>query len=350
MTPERSWRRSTRQWPSFVDRDEAIAAYEPAAREALGSFPIEPAGLEFVNVSENVTFKVADARDGAPYVLRLHRPGYHDDEALRSEPLWTSALARAGVAVPQPVAARSGGHYVRVEVTATGERRNAGLARWIDGELLADVVAREPDPAINAGHFERLGAIMADLHDQASGWTPPAAFKRHSLDADGLMGPAPFWGPFWDHPAFSAGERTLLLTTRDAIHAALLRHGRDGATYSLIHADLHPGNVLIDGERLAVIDFDDTGFGWHAYDMAVALVFHQEGGRYERFRDALLAGYRRRRPFAESLVQRLPMFMLVRRLVQIGWLLHRPELGQPPDLRARMDAILEAAARFEPPC
>ena len=204
-------------------------------------------------------------RDGSPLVLRLHRPWYHDIAALRSEHLWTRALVQAGIAAPEPLLTPAGESFAQVEVAATGERRWAGLARWVEGELLGDVVARETDSAANARHFARIGAIMAAMHDQATGWTPPAGFQRHAVDADGLMGPEPFWGPFWDHPIFSRAERDMLLGARDRLHAALTRYGRPARTFSLIHADLHPRNVLIDGARAAVIDFDDSGFGWHQY-------------------------------------------------------------------------------------
>ena len=46
----------------------------PAARQALAAFGVEPAELRFVNLSENVTFRAIDGRDGSPLVLRLHRP------------------------------------------------------------------------------------------------------------------------------------------------------------------------------------------------------------------------------------------------------------------------------------
>ncbi len=333
-----------------MDKAAAFEIYGPAAREVLAAFPIEPADLVFVNLSENLTFRVSDARDGAPYVLRLHRPGYHEDAALHSEPVWTAALAAAGIFVPQPVAARGGGYHVPVTVAQAGERRWAGLARWIEGEVLADLVDRETDPAVIAGHFERLGALMAALHNQAAAWTPPAGFHRHSLDAEGLMGEAPFWGPFWDHPVFDAEERALMLQTRDAIRAALIRLGRDPSTFSVIHADLHPGNVLVGEGDVAVIDFDDTAFGWHAYDLAVALVFYQDHAHYADFRDALVRGYRTVRPLDDAVVGLLPMFLLIRRMVQIGWLHQRPELGTPADLPARKDIILALARAFQAPC
>ena len=57
---------------------EAEQAFAPAARQALAVFGVEPAGLRFVHLSENVSFRVTDARDGSLLVLRLHRPWYHD--------------------------------------------------------------------------------------------------------------------------------------------------------------------------------------------------------------------------------------------------------------------------------
>jgi Ser/Thr protein kinase RdoA (MazF antagonist) len=336
-----------------MDDREAEEGFLPAALTALASFAIAPAKIAFVNVSENVTFRVTD-EDGQDFVLRLHRPWYHTIERLKGERAWTRALAVAGVAAPQGVRTRTGEDYVSVAVEFLGERRWAGLAHWIDGEVLFDIVDAEPDPVANELHFERLGAIMAALHNQASGWTPPPLFERHSLNADGLMGgpegEAPFWGPFWEHPMFSPAERVLILETRDRLHAALVRYGRNSATFSLIHADLHPGNVLIDGQRLAVIDFDDAAFGWHLYDLAVALLFYQDHAHGPRFVDACLRGYARVRTLPDDVVRLLPMFFLIRRLVQIGWLNARPELPDRTDLAQRRDEIITRVRAFEPPC
>lgn len=317
----------------------AEQAYAPAALQALAAFGIEPVNVQFVHLGENITFRASDKRDGSQLVLRLHRPWYHDITALRSEHLWTRALVQAGIAAPEPLLTPAGEDFAQVEIAATGERRWAGLARWVEGELLADVVARETDSAANARHFSHLGAIMAAMHNQATSWTPPAGFKRHSLDADGLMGPEPFWGPFWDHSVFSAAERDVLLGERDRLHAVLTRYGKPDRTFSLIHADMHPHNVVIDGERAAVIDFDDAGFGWHQYDLAVALVAYQDHPDFSMFRDACIAGYRSVRPIPDADLALLPMFLLIRDMAQIGWFHQRPELP-------RTDALAQFKARI----
>ncbi len=327
---------------------EPAQIYAPAALQALAAFGVGPADLQFVNLSENVTFRATDLRDGSQFVLRLHRPWYHDIAELRSEHVWTHALVQAGIAAPEPLLTLAGDDFAQIEIAATGERRWAGLAHWVDGELLADVVARETDSAANARHFARLGAIMAAMHDQATGWTPPPGFQRHSLDAEGLMGAEPFWGPFWDHDIFSPAERAILLGTRDRLHAALTRYGKTERTFSLIHADLHPRNVLIDGAHAVVIDFDDSGFGWHQYDLAVALIAYQDHPDFPLYRDACLAGYRSVRSISDADLALLPMFLLIRDLAQMGWFHQRPELSRPAALPRIKERICTKAADFEP--
>jgi len=164
------------------------------------------------------------------------------------------------------------------------------------------------------------------------------------------MGPEPFWGPFWGHDMLSTTERILLLDTRDTLHGTLVRYGRLARTFSLIHADLHPRNVVINGTHAAVIDFDDTGFGWHEYDLAVALVPHPEHPEFPAFRDACIAGYRSVRALAEQDFALLPMFLLIRDMAQSGWFHQRPELPHSPNLHRLKDRACSAAARFVPVC
>ncbi len=46
---------------------------------------------------------------------------------------------------------------------------------------------------------------------------------------------------------------------------------KDKDSYGLIHNDLHPGNFLIDGERIHLIDFDGCMYSWYAFDIGNAL-------------------------------------------------------------------------------
>jgi Ser/Thr protein kinase RdoA (MazF antagonist) len=205
------------------------------------------------------------------------------------------------------------------------------------------------DAGVLAGYFQQLGGVLAALHNQACAWRPPATFTRHVLDADGLMGEAPFWGPFWDHPAFSPAEQGLLRTTRDAVHAMLERYGKDPSRFSLIHADLHPGNILVGRGRLSVIDFDDAAFGWHVYDIAVALKNFQSEQGFEALQAALLQGYRALRPLSDLDEAMIPTFIMIRRLAQVGWLHQRSEIDAAEFLETAKPEVCRQCADFRPP-
>lgn len=330
-----------------MDKAAIDRTFTPAARAALDSFPVDVGDLTPVSMTENVTFKVTDRRDGSAYVLRLHRPGYHTLDELESERAWIRALADAGIDVPRTVAARDGRDYVPVTIPATGEQRFAGMTRWTDGRLLSEVLAETSDHRVVENYFAQLGAITASMHNQASTWQPPPAFQRHALDGDGLMGDAPHWGPFWEYRSLSAAERGLLLDTRGRMHERLTRLSRDPSVYSLIHADMHPGNILVEGDRLTVIDFDDAGFGWHPYDIAVVLTYWQSKPNAAEIERAFLGGYRAARRVSDEMLASIPMFRLIRGMATIGWFHQRPELKPPAVFEERKAWVLERCAALQ---
>ena len=174
-----------------------------AAREALNHFPIEPVDVSLATRSENITFKVADNR-GDLYALRLHRPGYHTLEELQSERLWTRALLQAGIHVPQPINTRDGREYAGVHVPLLGQHRHASLSRWVPGELLIQLIRDDTPRERLQAHFQTLGALIATMNNRAADWHPPPEFRRHALDADGLMGTQPFWGRSWERSTTGA--------------------------------------------------------------------------------------------------------------------------------------------------
>lgn len=312
-----------------MDNETVDRTFTPAARAALAAFPIDAEDLTLVSLSENVTFKVTDRRDGRAYVLRLHRPGYHTLEELVSERAWIRSLSEAGIDVPAAVMTRDGQDYVPVTIPATGERRFAGMASWTEGRLLSEVLAATTDQTLVEASFKQLGAITAAMHNQASAWKPPPGFKRHALDSDGLMGMAPHWGEFWEHRALTSGERSLLLDVRQRMHDMLSRLSRDPSAYSVIHADMHPGNVVVDGDRLTVIDFDDAGYGWHQYDIATALTHWQTKPNAAEIEHAFLAGYLANRPVPDEALSLIAEFRLIRWMATIGWFHQRPEVNRP---------------------
>lgn len=325
--------------------DPATDPVMELARQALQQYPIKAADISLLARAENISFKVAD-ESGELYTLRLHRPAYHTLEELKSERMWTKALLQAGIHVPEPISTRDGRDHVDVDIPQLGEHRYASLSRWAPGEPLMRLIREGHSQAQLEMYFRKLGGLIATMNNQATQWHPPAEFKRHALDADGLMGTQPFWGKFWERSDLSRDEQALLLDTRVQLHGLFTRYGMDKSRYSVIHSDLHPGNALVDGDTLTAIDFDDVAWGWHMYDLAAALNQCQELAEFGAFQAACLGGYCHVRPVSDEDVAMLPMFLLARDLAEIGWFAARPENATPAQMAAMKNFVVARCRDF----
>jgi Ser/Thr protein kinase RdoA (MazF antagonist) len=153
----------------------------------------------------------------------------------------------------------------------------------------------------------------------------PEGFTRHAWDDAGLVGEQPFWGRFWELAALSEAERELLLRVRDRLRRELAALPKSRAIYGLIHADFAPENLLVDGDRVRLLDFDDAGFGWHLFEIATSLYFHIGQPYYEAIRTATIAGYRSERALPDEELALLPMFLAARGCTYLGWVHTRQE-------------------------
>jgi len=309
--------------------DEGPEALLALARRGLGHWDFDDAQLALHSQSENTVFRVESA-EGEVYALRVHRDGYHDLAELEAEHVWTEAMAATGLSVPEAVLTRKGEAYATVAFPGSDTTRHVGLVRWLAGVPLSRTIRETREPAALTRCFEQLGEVVARFHEASAKWTPPPGFRRHTRDADGLAGEQPFWGRWWEIASASDSERARLRSLREALRERLDDVDRGPNVYGMIHADLHANNVLVDGGRLAVIDFDDAGFGWYAYDLAVALyseqdVFHPKSPHFELAHAALLRGYRRQRPLSAEQQDLVSWLLLARSLELLRWAEDRPE-------------------------
>lgn len=315
------------------------------AERALSEWLLEGARLEPISIWENVVFRVN--KDGQTYVLRIHRSWYHTLEELNSELVWTAALREYGLNVPEPLLTKDGQGYITKCLPGSDETRNIGVLKWVEGNILGDVI--KPDSKdLNkvCDYFEQLGSIAAVIHNQSAVWNVPAGFTRHAFDVEGLVGDTPFWGPFWALPQLLPQQRDLLEKARKIIGETLAAYGKSPDTYSMIHADLHMGNLVVGRKGIHVIDFDDAGFGWHQYELAVALHSYRDHPKFEMIVKAFFNGYRKDRALDAESIALLPLFLLVRTLVNLSWIQQRPELGQEREIPAMIEEACKEVDRF----
>ncbi len=280
------------------------------ARAALPAYGLGGADLELISVSENSTFRVGHP-DHPSSVLRVHRPGYHSERAIRSELAWIAALRDARVVqTPAWIPALDGSALVRVE-GPDGPRHVVRFA-WVDGV--------EPAGERLVGDFARLGAIAARLHAHVRTWLPPTDFTRFVWDAGAILGEGCRWGRWRDGLGVGAQELSILTRAAERLRHHLAAYGTSPDRFSLVHADMRQANLLVDDDRVSLIDFDDCGFSWLMYDFAAAVSFIEDDPRLPELADAWLTGYRGVGALSADDVGVLPTLVMARRLLLLAWI------------------------------
>lgn len=292
--------------------------------------------LRLIRDRENAVFEASLPAGRA--ALRLHRVGYQSESAIRSELWWCAALADAGVPVPRPLPAQDGALLHRL---STG--RLASVIDWIDGPPLGEAgVPLAGDRETLVARFHAVGDLVARFHDATDTLTLPGWFTRPRWDVAGLTGDAPFWGRFWEHPALTPGERETLLAARAHVAETLTAKGGD---LGLIHADVLRENVLFALNGPHLIDFDDAGFGFRAFDLGTVLSQTLTEPHLPDLARALVRGYAARRVLDPSLI---PTVTLARCCASVGWTMPRLAPGDPIHRRHITRAVRLAQAVLGP--
>jgi Ser/Thr protein kinase RdoA (MazF antagonist) len=310
---------------SLSDAQALDFAAQAAAQWEAGTAP------RLIKNRENAVFEITLPQGRA--ALRLHRRGYQTAAAIRSELWWCEALAKAGLPVPTAIRTRNGDLLVDL-----GAGQLASAIDWVEGTILGQAdIPLAGTTEQQCARYAALGALIARIHTATDALDLPQDFDRPRWDIDGLVGPNPLWGRFWEHPVLSEAEAaTLRLVAKDC-HAMLTDYAAGSGDTGLIHADLLRENVILhpDSNTMTLIDFDDSGFGFRLFDLGTAL----SQNLYEPSRDALAAamvqGYGAHRQLSERDIAMVPIFTLLRCLASLGWTMGRLPADHP---RARQYA------------
>jgi Ser/Thr protein kinase RdoA (MazF antagonist) len=299
-------------------QDAFLQRLENGLRAALPSWNLPPdAPVSLLTISENATYLAEDAARGRRIILRVHRPDYHTEAEILSELAWIGAMREAGVVeTPRPIPARDG----------------TLLCSFADGDTRRHIVAfehmsgKEPDAEDDlVKWYGRLGGINARLHEHSRTWKKPEGFARKIWNFDTVLGPNAHWGDWRDGLGLREDGRAILERTAGLLEKQTHVFGSGPDRFGLIHCDMRPANLLVDGERLGVIDFDDCGMSWFAYDFAAAVSFQESETYLPEVMAAWIGGYRKIAPLSAEDEAALPMFLMLRRMQLTAWIASHSE-------------------------
>ncbi|MBC8130062.1 MAG: phosphotransferase [Rhizobiaceae bacterium] len=295
-----------------------LAGIESGLRGELRHWGLpEATRLRLLTISENATFTAENPEDGSVIVLRVQRPGYHTSAEILAELAWVEALrADSIVETPRLIPRRDG--------TLLGAFHADGQTRHV--VAFAFMPGREPDPTGDlTPWFQRLGAVNARLHAHSRSWARPEGFTRKTWDFETTVGDRPHWGAWRDGLGLTNEGRGLLARTVEVLARHLAAYGKGPERFGLVHADLRLANLLVEGESLGVIDFDDCGLSWFMYDFAAAVSFMEAVPDLPRWQDAWVEGYRTVAAIAPEDEAMLPVFVMLRRILLTAWIASHSE-------------------------
>lgn len=293
-----------------------------AARAAAclaAGWGLVPQSLRCVARTDCEVWRFVPQGDTRELSLRIYAEQRQDAEPIDAEMHWLQALALQGLHVPAPLA-RPGGGWRAVCAPAAGRpARHAVLLHWLGGRQLF--------AGLRPLHLRRVGLLTAHLHASAARLQRSGQLQCERdagcPDLDGWAEgrrPCPAWA--------SPGLRTWV--PRIARHfLERQRHWpRDEAHRGWIHGDLHPWNLLFQGNQAGAIDFSDGGRGWLAQDLAATLQFlrhplpgfHDHRPQYPALRDALFEGYASVRALPTTLCAQAEEMLLLRQLHTLQWI------------------------------
>ena len=299
------------------------ASYATASAQAVAVLVRERYGMPgpmrcaLLNRGFNDIYRVESG--GARWVLRISGWRERGLADVAGETAFLAHLDAAGVPVAAAVPAMDGALFTSIALP--DGVRPVVLFRFAEGRL----------PGLDdAGDAGLQGMTLARLHDAADGFAGREA-GRYRLDLDHLL-----------HRQVAA-VLALGLDAPEAVRAlpALAERlgavvaGMAGLSQTRCHGDCHGMNARIAtagphaGEAV-FFDFDDGGFGYLAYDLAVHLWAQISFGRRRHaVWHAFDAGYRTVRPMLPADERAIPVFVAIRHIWLMGeWASHTALWGR----------------------
>ena len=276
-------------------------------RDHLACWDIpDSARIDLLTISENATFRVTFGNETR--IIRVYRPSYHQNDEILSELLWLQAIEQSGiVTVPHLFVSRSGQLFVE-----------AGIFRLACFSFISGHEPQADDKLVR--RFFELGKISAKLHRQSINWVRPESFNRKHWTYETMIGPNAIWGDWRKAENLQPADREILENCDKTLEYFSSTFPKDKAHYGLIHGDLRLANLLIDGENLAAIDFDDCGFSWFGLDLANSLSFIEDNPFVPSYINAWLEGYGEVMPVKREMADMIVHLIMMRRLQLTAWL------------------------------
>lgn len=325
----------------------------------------EKTNMKLLNFTENATFCI-EAKEKPKIIMRVHRLDYVQEETILTELQWIMDLKKeTDINLAEPIPSENGKYVEEIETSEMGEKRYVVCFSFLQGvapvdssdsnEGVGDLIRKIdkiPDKItiplfkkaavlyVKIGKFNKkspmndsdrklyreVGLIAGKLHSQSKRWNPPSFYKRMEWDFDGTFGTEwnNFYGESYRSKEWLSNSEIAALDRCVALMKKRLEsYGKSPERYGMIHSDLRTANLLKDGDRIGVLDFDDCGKGWYMYEIAGAVALIEHRADLEEIIAEILKGYESILPVSKEEKEEIWTFIMMRRIGMLQSLISR---------------------------
>ena len=274
--------------------EEQKAWWLEQAKEALASFEMKDALIEWLAYTHNAVFQVE--HNSKNLILRLSLP--ENSSQIHAEGHLLETLSRAGLAVSQVIDIINQADF--------------------SGMLLSYLNGQSPEPTmVRVEEMFSVGQFLARFH----GVEIDDAIQRKSLDWDGLYSKLGIYYPGDENMTIFTDEQIRVMdAVAEKVKAAMDELGKNDVEYGLIHGDLLLKNILFHENEVRALDFEYCGWGYYLYDLTPILWQLKPQAHYKQLEQAIWNGYSRIRPLTDHHHDLLETFIAGRQVASMRWI------------------------------
>ena len=290
----------------------------PAIREKTG-LTEDAYDIVMFYQSENSTFKVTKKATGEKMMLRVCEPGYHSFEEICGEIDFMNAIREySDLSIPEPIKGINGEYVQRIE--KEGNEYYSVMFTFVKG------TSPEQDNLSELGeYYYKLGCVTAKMHKATIESGISERTSRGTWTPEKLFGEKAILGNYRTAKSFTEDDMRLFDKVEAKIYKRLEKYGKNSENYGLVHSDCRLANLLMDGDDISVIDFDDSGLCWFLNDYGSAFSFIEDSSYVPMLSKNWIKGYESIRELSEADKNELDTFILIRRFLLQGFLLSHTE-------------------------
>jgi Ser/Thr protein kinase RdoA (MazF antagonist) len=317
----------------------------PIAVQILAEYGIVPTKMKQLTDASNTIFRVSRNLD-TDCVLRMTAPkSCHGVDETRSEISWLRAISRdTTLGVPAPMARLDGTYVTEAAIPGEPDSMSCAVYSWVPGVMLDDCLTND--------NVQRLGVLMARLHNHAAGFAPPDWFHIRTYSSvfpDAVEGfarlePIVLFNEGTDAPLTDT-QRRVYQRAHDRIADELKMLMNNGRPLRVIHGDLHTWNVKVDRKQLYALDFEDMVWGHPIQDIATTLSCFRWDDDYANRVAAFRAGYLSVSPWPEDHDGQLETLIMGRAIMLANYVAVSEDSEDrtlAPEYLTRVEGILRA--------